>query len=61
MDPDPVPELPPDIFEFWGTLPFPEEGLPAGSDQKLEISVYEGPLSGSMMICAPWPSPPITS
>ena len=36
VDPDPVPELPPDIFEFWGTLPFPEEGLPAGSDQKLE-------------------------
>ena len=45
VDPDPVPELPPDIFEFWGTLPFPEEGLPAGSDQKLEISIYEGDLS----------------
>ena len=45
VDPDPVPELPPDIFEFWGTLPFPEAGLPAGSDQKLEISVYEGDLS----------------
>lgn len=45
VDPDPVPELPPDIFELWGTKPFPEEGISQGSDQKLEVNVYEGDLS----------------